>query len=93
MTKKESPGGNQGKHSGTKDGTKISQISKVRKAFLSKNGKTMLMVSYETNIERANICRHVAKLRKLHEIRLIKRGFCPITKHLAGFLSTLGGLA
>ena len=50
--------------------------------------KTMLQVSLETGILRANICRYVAKMRKHNNIRVIRYGYCPCTHYRAGFLST-----
>lgn len=50
--------------------------------------KTMLMVSIETGILRANICRFIAELEKQGRIKLVRKGICPITKHRAGFYTT-----
>ena len=50
--------------------------------------KTMLMVSIETSILRANVCRYVAKWEKQNVIRLARKGICPISKHRAGFYTT-----
>ena len=63
------------------------QKSKVFAAFLSQP-KTMLMVSVETGILRANICRYVAQWEKYDRIEIVKKGICPISKHGAGFYST-----
>lgn len=86
----------QGKHSlnnafePTKQGKDTKIIGQERKTFQAfySQPKTMLMVSVETGIERANICRYVATLRKQGRIFLIRNGICPITKHRAGFLTT-----
>jgi hypothetical protein len=59
----------------------------VFKAFL-KMPATMLMVAHQTSIERANICRYVAELEKSKSIAVIKKGFCKISKHRAGYYST-----
>ncbi|WP_125047752.1 hypothetical protein [Pontibacter arcticus] len=48
----------------------------------------MLMIARKTGIERANICRYVATLRKAGAITLIRKGFCPITGFRAGFFTT-----
>ena len=48
----------------------------------------MLMVSNETGIYRANICRYIAELRRQERIELVKKGICPISKHRAGFYTT-----
>jgi hypothetical protein len=50
--------------------------------------KTMLMVSIETGILRANICRYVAKWEKQNRIKVVRKGICPISKHRAGFYTT-----
>ena len=47
-----------------KDKKVVGQMTKVFKAFYS-HPKTMLMVSIETGILRANICRYVAFWEKL----------------------------
>lgn len=57
-------------------------------AALYRRPKTMLMVSIETGILRANICRYVAKWHKLNCIRIVRKGICPISKHRAGFYTT-----
>jgi hypothetical protein len=57
-------------------------------AALYRQPKTMLMVSFETGILRANICRYVAELEKENRIRIARKGICPISKHRAGFYTT-----
>lgn len=47
--------------------------------------KTMLQVSVETGILRANICRYVRQLEDENKISLLYKGICPISKHKAGF--------
>ena len=49
---------------------------------------TMKQVSVKTNIDRANICRFIAKRRKYKTIYLVRKGLCPITKYRAGFYTT-----
>jgi hypothetical protein len=63
------------------------QMKKVFTAFYSQP-KTMLMVSVETGILRANICRHVAALRKENRVTVYRKGICPLTKCRAGFYTT-----
>lgn len=63
------------------------QMKRVHKSF-SERPKTMLMVSVETGILRANLCRYLAKWKKQNKIELVKFGICPITKHRAGFYYT-----
>ena len=63
------------------------QTQRVFTAFL-RHPKTMLMVSIETGILRANICRYVAKWQKQGSIHLLKRGLCKVSKHRAGYYTT-----
>ncbi len=49
---------------------------------------TMKQVSVKTDIDRANICRYVGKLKKTNSIYLVKKSICPITKDIAGFYTT-----
>ena len=57
-------------------------------AALYRQPKTMLMVSIETSILRASICRYVAKWEKENRICIVRKGICPISKHRAGFYTT-----
>jgi hypothetical protein len=57
-------------------------------AALYRQPKTMLMVSIETGILRANICRYVAEWKKQNCIKIVRKGICPISKHRAGFYTT-----
>ena len=63
------------------------QMQKVI-AALYRQPKTMLMVSIETGILRANICRYVAEWEKENRICIVRKGICPISKHRAGFYTT-----
>lgn len=63
------------------------QMKRVFKAFAAEP-KTMLQVSFETGILRANICRYVSEWRQEGKIQVIRFGLCPISKHRAGFYST-----
>ncbi len=68
--------------------TKISgQMKKVFNAF-STQPKTMKMVSIQTGIDRANICRYVAEWKEQNSIQEVRKGLCRITKHRAGYLTT-----
>jgi hypothetical protein len=49
---------------------------------------TMLMAAKTTGIERANICRYVAVMRKADRVALISVKPCELTKHAAGYYST-----
>jgi hypothetical protein len=63
------------------------QMKKVFKAFLQQP-KTMLMVSIETSILRANICRYVAKWEKQSRIIKVCKSHCIISKRRAGYYTT-----
>lgn len=63
------------------------QMKRVFAAFKRKPS-TMLMVSIETGVLRANICRYVAKWQKSNSIHLLKQGLCNVSKHRAGYYST-----
>ncbi len=65
------------------------QVQKKRVfAALYRQPKTMLMVSIETGILRANICRYVAEFRKQNRIAVVKTALCQISNHQAGYLTT-----
>lgn len=83
-TKKESPVQVQSKPTESKD----NQIITVYKAFQTETPKTMLQVSNETGILRANICRYVALFIKQNNIQLLYKSLCPMSKHKAGFYTT-----
>ena len=63
------------------------QMQRVFAAFY-KQPKTILMVSIETSILRANIYRYVAKWEKENRICIVRKDICPISKHYAGFYTT-----
>lgn len=67
-----------------KDSHFETQMKRVFAAFKRKPS-TMLMVSIETGILRANICRYVAEWRKSKSIRVQKQGLCKVSKHRAGY--------
>ena len=50
--------------------------------------KTMKMVSVETGIDRANICRFISKWTDENRIEIVRKGFCKISNARAGFYST-----
>jgi len=64
-----------------------SQIQKVAEAF-RKAPATMLMIARQTGIERANICRYVAEMRKADQIFYVRKGYCQLTRHTANYLTT-----
>ena len=86
MINKKTPPGGMGKAIRTSKDTYF-QVHKGRLSFLE-YPKTMLMVSIETGILRANLCRYVAKMRKHNHIEVVRKGICPISKHRAGFYTT-----
>lgn len=49
---------------------------------------TMLMVSIETGVMRATICRYVAEQGKESRIQIARKGIYPISKHIAGYYTT-----
>ncbi len=65
----------------------MTQKQKTAAAFYIQP-KTMLQVSIETGIRRANICRYVSQLRRNDNIYLIRKGICPVSKFPAGFYTT-----
>ncbi len=48
----------------------------------------MKQVSVKTDIDRANCCRFVSKMKRSNSIYLVRKGICPITKDIAGFYTT-----
>lgn len=68
------------------DSFKGKQIARVLKAF-REHPKTMLMVSIETGIYRANICRYVATLRQEYHIYKVAVSFCKVSKYRACYYS------
>jgi hypothetical protein len=63
------------------------QMKRVFAAFKRKPS-TILMVSIETGILRANICRYVSEWQKQGSIHLLKQGVCKVSKHSAGYYTT-----
>ena len=60
------------------------QIKRVFAAFKRKPS-TMLMVSIETGVLRANICGYFAKWQKSKSIHLLKQRLCKISKNRSGY--------
>ena len=63
------------------------QMNIAFKAFFEQP-KTMLMLSNETGILRANICRYAATWRKSNRIGIVKADYCKISNHVANYLTT-----
>lgn len=70
-----------------KDTHFASQFKTVYQSF-KELPKTMLQVSIETGILRANICRYIAEMEEKGQIQVIRKGYCPYTHFRAGFYST-----
>ncbi|MDR2475712.1 MAG: hypothetical protein LBD45_07620 [Bacteroidales bacterium] len=70
-----------------KDTHFVSQYQTVYHSF-KERPKTMLEVSIETGILRANICRYIAEMEEKGHIQVIRKGYCPYTRFVAGFYST-----
>jgi len=73
-----------------KDTVFTSQRNIVFKSFY-KTPKTMLMVSIETGVFRASICRYLAEFRELGKVKVVDIGICKISKHRANYYSTNPG--
>jgi response regulator of citrate/malate metabolism len=69
-----------------KDNHLQGQLKMVFEAF--SNPATMLMVAKSTGIERANICRYIATLKKNDKIYLQKKGICKVSRYRAGYYTT-----
>jgi hypothetical protein len=80
-------GGNATPEIGGKGTSFIPQYQIVHQSF-KERPKTMLEVSIETGILRANICRYAAKMEENGQIQVIRKGYCPYTHFKAGFYST-----
>lgn len=65
----------------------LNQYQIVYQAF-KECPKTMLQVSIETGILRANICRYIADMEDKGLIQVIYKSLCPFTNFQAGFYST-----
>lgn len=71
----------------SKDNNFDGQMKRVFAAFQS-HPKTMLMVSKETGILRANICRYVAIWKRSRRIYLVGQSLCKISKYRSGYYTT-----
>ncbi|MBU3661477.1 MAG: hypothetical protein FGM14_16555 [Flavobacteriales bacterium] len=49
---------------------------------------TMKQVAVKTDIDRANVCRFIGKMKRSKSVYLVRKGICPITKDIAGFYTT-----
>ena len=70
-----------------KDSNFVSQYKATHQCFKEKP-KTMLTVSIELGVLRANICRYIATMEKKGLIQEIREGLCPYTHCMAGFYTT-----
>ncbi len=55
---------------------------------LKRKPLTMLMLSHLTGIERANICRYIARLQRSNIVKLVKKAKCEITDFTAGYYTS-----
>jgi hypothetical protein len=78
---------NSPKHTQGKNSVFAAQMKIVFAAF-RKAPKTMYMASVETGIERANICRYVAKWKRSQKLVIVKNDFCEISKYRADYYTT-----
>jgi len=62
----------------------------ILKLAFSERPKSMLMVSIESGIFRANICRWISKMQRAGKIQLVKVGLCQVSKYKAGFYMMKG---
>lgn len=64
------------------------QLRKVSIAFYEQP-RTRFEVAQLCGVYRANVCRYIAHLRKHNQVKVVKRGICPITRESGvEFLST-----
>ena len=56
--------------------------------YLQTHTSTATMAAIALNIYRPNLCRRKRTLQKAGHLIEIKKGICPVTKHLAAYLST-----
>ena len=66
-------------NNGIKNKHFVAQQKRVFAAF-KRQPSTMLMVSIETGIMRASICRYVSKWKKQDRIKIVSLSTCPISK-------------
>lgn len=64
--------------------TKTNQIKRLLSA-LRNDPATMLMLSVQTEILRANICRYIAQLQEEGKVIIHHKGYCQISKHKASY--------
>ena len=66
---------------------KATQEQQFRKWF-ERGVYTMKQVSVKTDIDRSHVCRFIGRMKRSKSVYLVRKGICPITKHLAGFYTT-----
>jgi hypothetical protein len=66
---------------------KVNELQAVS-IFLQNNIATATQAAKALNIHRPNLCRYKRTLEKSNQLAVVKKGYCPITKHKAGFLTT-----
>ncbi len=68
--------------------TKIRTQMQLTVEGLKKEPLTMLMLSNRIGVERASICRYLSRLQRLDKVALVKKQYCKITNHIAGYYTT-----
>ncbi len=76
-----------GKEGNEKQQHKDTELQAVYE-YLQNNTATATMAAVALNIYRPNLCRRKRTLQKAGHLIEIKKGICPVTKHLAAYLST-----
>ncbi len=63
------------------------QFKKVFDGFY-KEPQSMKMLAVKLNIDRANICWFCREFRKNHQLGVVKKGICTITKQMVNYYTT-----
>lgn len=66
---------------------KANQKQMVYDSFFERP-KTMFEVERDTHVVRPNICRYVGMMREDGDIRIVRKGHCPVSGWIAGFYTT-----
>lgn len=66
---------------------KIKELKAVYE-YLNVNTATATQVASDLQIHRPNLCRYKRQLEKLDLLSEVRKGYCPVTKHKAAFLTT-----
>ena len=66
---------------------KANQKQMVYDSFFERP-KTMFEVERDTHVVRPNVCRYVGMMREDGDIRIVRKGHCPVSGWIAGFYTT-----